>query len=129
MQWKYFAQNPGHEGVCHVSCVRLTRGMRACVLSPASLRRVSPSGPRAHSEMEARSTSTSRLHLEYEYETVGPLSSSASPERRPGRVVVVIDHALDILHQVLLNLDISNRTCVVHVALVTPGSRRVSHWT
>ena len=42
----------------------------------------------------------------------------SSPERRPGRVVVVVDHALDVLHQLLLLLDVGGRASVIGVALI-----------
>ncbi len=41
-----------------------------------------------------------------------------SPERRSGRVVVVVDHALDVLHEVLLIADVGGRACVIGVALI-----------
>ena len=46
------------------------------------------------------------------------LVSLLSPERRPGRVVVVVDHALDVLHQFLLVLDVGRRARVIGVALI-----------
>ena len=46
------------------------------------------------------------------------LSQGSSPERRPGWVVVVVDHALDVLHQLLLVTDVGGRARVIGVALI-----------
>ena len=54
------------------------------------------------------------------------LVSLLSPERRPGWVVVVVDHALDVLHQFLLVLDVGGRACVIGVALIKTEVTEVS---
>ena len=40
-----------------------------------------------------------------------------SPESRSGRVVVVVDHALDVVHEVLLVADVGGRAGMIGVAL------------
>ena len=99
--------HPGHQGG------GLVPGLLVQLVTLEPLGALGDGGP-----VHLNLATTSAMDEETQNYVYNNLSQGSSPERRPGRVVVVVDHALDVLHELLLVLDFGGRACVIGVALI-----------